>query len=135
MSLDCVIYCAFYSILFRGGPFFSRTRCIASMKARLNVTLLELSVYVTCILLLSLTAFSNFLNCRRAFFQFAAILLIISKTELGYLQRALEVSYFMRYINSRRILTYNELYHMDGYLLTNLCARAVVFLPVNCVFT
>ena len=28
MSLDCVIYCAFYSILFRGGVF-SRTRCIS----------------------------------------------------------------------------------------------------------
>ena len=27
MSLDCVIYCAFYSILFRGAVF-SRTRCI-----------------------------------------------------------------------------------------------------------
>ena len=26
MSLDCVIYCAFYSILFRGAVF-SRTRC------------------------------------------------------------------------------------------------------------
>ena len=23
MSLDCVIYCACYSVLFRGGPFFS----------------------------------------------------------------------------------------------------------------
>ena len=28
MSLDCVIYCVFYSILFRGAVF-SRTRCIS----------------------------------------------------------------------------------------------------------
>jgi len=29
--LDCVIYCAFYSILFRGAVFF-RSRCIASFQ-------------------------------------------------------------------------------------------------------
>ena len=27
MLLDCVIYCAFYSILFRGGGVFFRSRC------------------------------------------------------------------------------------------------------------
>jgi len=27
VSLDCVIYCACYGVLFRGGRFF-RTRCI-----------------------------------------------------------------------------------------------------------
>jgi len=26
--LDCVIYCAFYSILFKGGGVFFRSRCI-----------------------------------------------------------------------------------------------------------
>jgi len=27
VTFDCVIYCVFYSILFRGGGRFSRTRC------------------------------------------------------------------------------------------------------------
>ena len=31
MSLDCVIYYAFYSILFRGGDVFSRTWCVLFM--------------------------------------------------------------------------------------------------------
>ena len=30
MTLDCVIYCAFYSILFRGAVFF-RTRCTLNL--------------------------------------------------------------------------------------------------------
>jgi len=36
VSLDCVIYCAFYSILFRGA-FFSRTRCILQLISLYNL--------------------------------------------------------------------------------------------------
>ena len=62
MSLDCVIYCAFYSILFRGAVF-SQTRCIMRISMFLKWWSLKMECVIytckNCLTNLSTTILQN----------------------------------------------------------------------------